>query len=69
MERPPTLVEPDRRRAIAEVLGLASRTDLVLLAGRGHEDVQEVADERVLFDDRVVVREEWDKLAVGRGDG
>ena len=69
MERPPTLVEPDRRRAIAEVLGLASGTDLVLLAGRGHEDVQEVADERVLFDDRVVVREEWDKLAVGRGDG
>ena len=69
MERPPTLVEPDRRRAIARVLGLAGRTDLVLLAGRGHEDVQEVADERVLFDDRAVVREEWDKLAVGRGDG
>ena len=69
MERPPTLVEPDRRRAIAEALGLAGRTDLVLIAGRGHEDVQEVADERVLFDDRAVVRDEWDKLAVGRGGG
>ena len=69
MERPPTLVEPDRRRAISGALGLAGRTDLVLLAGRGHEDVQELGDERISFDDRIVAREEWDVLAVGRGDG
>ena len=69
MERPPTLVEPDRRRAISGALGLADRTDLVLLAGRGHEDVQELGDERISFDDRIVAREEWDVLTVGRGDG
>jgi UDP-N-acetylmuramoyl-L-alanyl-D-glutamate--2,6-diaminopimelate ligase len=69
MERPPTLVEPDRRRAIAGALGLASRTDLVLLAGRGHEAVQELGDEMISFDDRIVAREEWDVLAVDRGDG
>jgi len=69
MERPPTLVEPDRRRAIAGALGLAGRTDLVLLAGRGHEAVQELGDEKISFDDRIVAREEWDVLAVGRGDG
>ena len=69
MERPPTLVEPDRRRAIAGALGLASRTDLVLLAGRGHEAVQELGDEMISFDDRIVAREEWDVLAVDRDDG
>jgi len=50
-------VEPDRARAIALVLGEAQPGDLVLLAGKGHEDYQILRDRTLEFDDRVVARE------------
>lgn len=50
-------VEPDRREAIAIALRIAQRGDIVLIAGKGHEDYQLVGDRRLDFDDRVVVRE------------
>jgi UDP-N-acetylmuramoyl-L-alanyl-D-glutamate--2,6-diaminopimelate ligase len=50
-------VEPDRYRAIALALGLASRDDLVLIAGKGHETYQIIGDKVLPFDDREVVRE------------
>ena len=47
-------VEPDRARAIAQVVAQAAPQDVVLLAGRGHELWQEVANgERIAFSDRV----------------
>jgi UDP-N-acetylmuramoyl-L-alanyl-D-glutamate--2,6-diaminopimelate ligase len=52
------LVEPDRRAAIRLALGEARRGDVVVVAGRGHEPLQEVGDAALPFDDRVVVREE-----------
>ncbi len=51
------LVEPDRRRAIAIALKLARPGDVVLIAGKGHEDYQLVGDRVLKFDDREVVRE------------
>jgi UDP-N-acetylmuramoyl-L-alanyl-D-glutamate--2,6-diaminopimelate ligase len=51
------VVEPDRRAAIATALGTARPGDVVVLAGKGHEAVQEVGGRAVPFDDRVVVRE------------
>ena len=51
------LVEPDRRRAIALALEEARPGDLVVIAGKGHEAVQIVGDERREFDDRGVARE------------
>jgi UDP-N-acetylmuramoyl-L-alanyl-D-glutamate--2,6-diaminopimelate ligase len=51
------LVEPDRREAIALALRIAGRADIVLVAGKGHEDYQLVGSQRREFDDRVVVRE------------
>ena len=44
-------VEPDRARAIFEAIGRAQRGDVVLIAGKGHEDYQEIAGERQPFSD------------------
>jgi UDP-N-acetylmuramoyl-L-alanyl-D-glutamate--2,6-diaminopimelate ligase len=47
----------DRRAAIGRALELAQPGDLVLLAGKGHERYQVVREDRLPFDERVVVRE------------
>jgi UDP-N-acetylmuramoyl-L-alanyl-D-glutamate--2,6-diaminopimelate ligase len=48
---------PDRRAAIAHALGLAGPEDIVLLAGKGHEDYQIIGTEKRPFDERQVVAE------------
>ena len=48
--------EPDRRAAIGVVLAEARERDVVLVAGKGHETMQVIADRRVEFDDRVAAR-------------
>ena len=60
------VVEPDRRRAIKVALGLASHGDVVVIAGKGHESRQELADRTVPFDDRQVARDELAALLEGR---
>ena len=49
-------VEPDRARAIASVLGRAAAQDVVLIAGKGHEDYQEVAGVHRPFSDMAQAR-------------
>jgi UDP-N-acetylmuramoyl-L-alanyl-D-glutamate--2,6-diaminopimelate ligase len=44
----------DRRAAIASVLDRAGAGDVVLIAGKGHEATQQVGDEVIELDDRVV---------------
>ena len=44
-------VEPDRARAIFEAIGMARAADVVLIAGKGHEDFQEMAGENLPFSD------------------
>jgi len=44
-------VEPDRRRAIALALAQARAGDIVLIAGKGHEDYQIFKDKTVHFSD------------------
>ena len=51
-------VEADRREAIRVALQWARPGDLVLIAGKGHEDYQIVGSKRIHFDDREVAREE-----------
>lgn len=45
------LVEPDRAAAISQVLAQAAPADVVLIAGKGHEDYQETAGQRRPFSD------------------
>ena len=52
-----TLCVVDRRQAIRTACALARPGDVVLVAGKGHEDYQEVQGVRHHFDDREVVRE------------
>jgi len=47
----------DRRRAIAEALGLLDGRTLVLVAGKGHEATQTVGGRVLPFSDREVIRE------------
>lgn len=48
--------EPNRARAIFEAIGAARCGDVVLIAGKGHEDYQETGGERVPFSDVAVAR-------------
>lgn len=51
------IYELDRRVAIDLALEAAHDGDVVLVMGRGHEPLQEIAGDKLPFDDRVVVRE------------
>ncbi len=53
----------DRALAIARAVSLAHRGDIVLIAGKGHEDYQIVGKERRSFDDRVEARKALDERA------
>ncbi|MGH2749089.1 MAG: UDP-N-acetylmuramoyl-L-alanyl-D-glutamate--2,6-diaminopimelate ligase [Actinomycetota bacterium] len=66
-ERPggPDAVITDRREAVRAALGRARAYDVVVIAGKGHETSQELRDEIIAFDDRVVAREELAGLGYG----
>jgi len=48
-------VEPDREKGIAAGIGGAGRGDIVLIAGKGHEDYQVLGEKVIHFDDYEVV--------------
>jgi UDP-N-acetylmuramoyl-L-alanyl-D-glutamate--2,6-diaminopimelate ligase len=55
-------VVPDRREAIFMAIEMASPGDIVLIAGKGHEDYQILGSRTVHFDDREVASEALDNL-------
>jgi UDP-N-acetylmuramoyl-L-alanyl-D-glutamate--2,6-diaminopimelate ligase len=56
-------VEAERRKAIGIAVGVASPGDLLLIAGKGHEDYQILGTAKVHFDDREVARDELERRA------
>jgi UDP-N-acetylmuramoyl-L-alanyl-D-glutamate--2,6-diaminopimelate ligase len=56
-DRAGVVVEHDRATAIATSITAASADDLVLIAGKGHENYQEVAGRRLAFSDIEQVRQ------------
>jgi UDP-N-acetylmuramoyl-L-alanyl-D-glutamate--2,6-diaminopimelate ligase len=56
MSRPPRVIR-DRRAAIAAAIADAGADDIVLVAGKGHEDYQQVGDTRLPYSDGQTVQE------------
>lgn len=48
-------IELDRKIAIHEAIASASKEDIVVIAGKGHEDYQQIGEQKFPFSDRVVV--------------
>ncbi len=63
------IVEPDRAQAIAQAVALCDSRDVVLLAGKGHEDYQDVAGEKRPFSDLVEARLALQQRASGHPGG
>ena len=49
------IVIPDRREAIRYCISIAQENDIIVLAGKGHEDYQEINGEKIHFDEREIV--------------
>lgn len=60
--RPRLTIELDRERAIRLALSMARPADLVVIAGKGHEDYQILGTQRIHFDDREVVAAALEEL-------
>ncbi len=56
-------IELDRAAAIARAVDGAQRGDVVVIAGKGHEQGQQFADQTLPFDDREVARAALEALA------
>jgi UDP-N-acetylmuramoyl-L-alanyl-D-glutamate--2,6-diaminopimelate ligase len=60
-------MDPDRRTAIGRAIAVADEGDVVVIAGKGHEQGQEIEGVVHPFDDRAVVRDAL--LTRSREDG
>jgi len=56
-------VEPDRKLAIKHAINSATKDDIVLIAGKGHESYQIIGDKKFDCDDRLIAKEALEKLS------
>jgi len=49
------IILPDRKEAIKKALSLARKNDIILVAGKGHEDYQILGDKVIHFSDKEVI--------------
>jgi UDP-N-acetylmuramoyl-L-alanyl-D-glutamate--2,6-diaminopimelate ligase len=59
-------VEPDRAAAIARAVESAREGDVVVIAGKGHEQGQTIGDRTLPFDDSEVARDALRRLGVAQ---
>jgi UDP-N-acetylmuramoyl-L-alanyl-D-glutamate--2,6-diaminopimelate ligase len=59
-------VIPDRGEAIRRAVKISERGDVIVIAGKGHEDYQIIGSERRSFDDREAVRKALGAIADAR---
>ncbi|MFM2483145.1 UDP-N-acetylmuramoyl-L-alanyl-D-glutamate--2,6-diaminopimelate ligase [Celerinatantimonas sp. YJH-8] len=50
-------IQLDRQQALKDALSLAGETDMILLAGKGHEDYQIIGHEKRPYDERRIVQQ------------
>ena len=55
--RDKVLLEADRKKAIEYAIKRSKNGDIILLAGKGHEDYQIIGTTKINFNDRIVARE------------
>ncbi len=60
------IIEPDRARAISAAIHEARAGDVVILAGKGHENYQVLKDRTIHFDDREVATEVLHRIGYGK---
>jgi UDP-N-acetylmuramoyl-L-alanyl-D-glutamate--2,6-diaminopimelate ligase len=53
--------EVDRKKAIESVLSQADERDIVLVAGKGHENYQIIGETKYMFDDSAVIKEYYER--------
>jgi UDP-N-acetylmuramoyl-L-alanyl-D-glutamate--2,6-diaminopimelate ligase len=51
------VIEPDRKKAIALAIKRSSPGDVILIAGKGHEDYQIIGNKKFPFDDIAIAKE------------
>ncbi len=56
-DSPTVIIEPDRKTAVELAINSSAKNDIVLIAGKGHEDYQILPTGKIHFDDREAARE------------
>ena len=49
--------DEDRKKSILKAIQISNCHDIVLIAGKGHEEYQEIGNQKIYFSDKNVVRE------------
>jgi UDP-N-acetylmuramoyl-L-alanyl-D-glutamate--2,6-diaminopimelate ligase len=57
-------IELDRQRAIEHTIAGASASDIILVAGKGHEEYQQIGEEKISFSDLVEARNALERRAL-----
>lgn len=52
----------DRKEAIEKAISIANKSDMVIIAGKGHEDYQEIGKDKIPFDEKKMIEEMISKL-------
>ena len=52
----------DRRQAIRTAVMMATKGDIILVAGKGHEDYQIIGHEKIHFSDKEELRKAFEEL-------